>query len=139
MGIKTGIACHACNNRKCANPKHLYWGTQKENMADLELVNPRSERSKLGAKRRKDSDPDCFRKCAKASYKVGSKPWNSGLRESKDWDSLFAEVEKFGINIQKYGWVGKVSKLWGVSHTEVRRAYNDFWEGPEPYKRKMPV
>ena len=34
MGRKTGICCHACNNRKCGNPLHLYWGTQKENMED---------------------------------------------------------------------------------------------------------
>jgi hypothetical protein len=27
-------ACHACNNGKCSNPFHLYWGTRKENTAD---------------------------------------------------------------------------------------------------------
>lgn len=26
--------CHACNNGKCSNPKHLYWGTRKENTLD---------------------------------------------------------------------------------------------------------
>jgi hypothetical protein len=26
--------CHACNNEKCSNPKHLYWGTAKENRQD---------------------------------------------------------------------------------------------------------
>jgi hypothetical protein len=28
------LLCHACNNGKCSNPKHLYWGTPKENMDD---------------------------------------------------------------------------------------------------------
>lgn len=26
--------CHACNNQKCSNPKHLYWGTSSENSQD---------------------------------------------------------------------------------------------------------
>jgi len=26
--------CHACNNEKCSNPKHLYWGTAQENRID---------------------------------------------------------------------------------------------------------
>jgi len=26
--------CHACHNAKCSNPKHLYWGTAKENFND---------------------------------------------------------------------------------------------------------
>lgn len=26
--------CHACNNGKCSNPVHLYWGTPKENYYD---------------------------------------------------------------------------------------------------------
>ena len=32
-GVKVLLA-HACNNAKCANPKHLYWATQKENIHD---------------------------------------------------------------------------------------------------------
>jgi hypothetical protein len=28
------LLCHACGNEKCGNPKHLYWGTQKENVQD---------------------------------------------------------------------------------------------------------
>jgi hypothetical protein len=28
------LLCHACNNEKCSNPKHLYWGTDKENITE---------------------------------------------------------------------------------------------------------
>lgn len=26
------LLCHACNNGSCSNPRHLYWGTDKENI-----------------------------------------------------------------------------------------------------------
>lgn len=26
------LLCHACNNAKCSNPKHLYWGTDYDNI-----------------------------------------------------------------------------------------------------------
>ena len=28
------LLCHACNNGGCSNPKHLYWGTDKDNIQD---------------------------------------------------------------------------------------------------------
>jgi hypothetical protein len=31
MPVGRILLCHACGNGKCSNPKHLYWGTDKEN------------------------------------------------------------------------------------------------------------
>lgn len=28
------VACHECDNPPCTNPKHLWWGTEKQNMQD---------------------------------------------------------------------------------------------------------
>jgi hypothetical protein len=31
---KPADLCHACHNGACSNPKHLYWGSRKENIQD---------------------------------------------------------------------------------------------------------
>lgn len=31
---KPADLCHACHNAECSNPRHLYWGTRKENIQD---------------------------------------------------------------------------------------------------------
>ena len=28
------ILAHACNNEKCSNPEHIYWGSDKENIVE---------------------------------------------------------------------------------------------------------
>jgi len=35
-GMKIHL-CHACHNGKCSNPRHLYWGTCKENQLDCDF------------------------------------------------------------------------------------------------------
>lgn len=47
-GMSTAYLCHACNNGKCCNPKHLYWGTPRENVIDMTNVPGWKERVKLG-------------------------------------------------------------------------------------------
>lgn len=31
---RIAVLAHACNNRKCSNPEHLYWATDRENIVE---------------------------------------------------------------------------------------------------------
>ncbi len=50
--------CHACHNKKCANPKHLYWGTQRDNAIDMYENDP--DVAKRGAATRRANNPNAF-------------------------------------------------------------------------------
>ena len=86
--------CHACNNPKCSNPKHLYWGTRSENMNDL---------VKTGFKFKGNKGEKHY------YYKV--KPWNNpmniiGYDTGKSWlkaELIYKELVLNDWNFSKYG------------------------------------
>jgi very-short-patch-repair endonuclease len=50
-------------------------------------------------------------------------------------EAMFTSVEDAGIDINTWGWKTKVAKLWGFSHTHVKRLYDRYWKGPKPLSR----
>jgi hypothetical protein len=85
--------CHACNNEKCSNPNHLYWGTAQENRQDQGAGNSIWERMvkkygyeeacKLNAKGRKGNQ-------------FGS--GNKGKPKSEEHKRKIAEARKLQTN-----------------------------------------
>lgn len=55
-GMKVHL-CHACNNDKCSNPNHLYWGTPRENYFDAiakgTMADPHTRKIRKEARRLK--------------------------------------------------------------------------------------
>lgn len=67
--------CHACNNAKCSNVNHLYWGTPRDNHLDqvdagtYESLTTRTRR-KMGEEAYKEYIKETSRKGGKANKKV---------------------------------------------------------------------
>lgn len=69
--------CHACNNEKCSNPKHLYWGTRKENVEDAK--NNGTFKSPWQAL----VDKYGYEKACEFNRKNGSSGWSKGGKANK--------------------------------------------------------
>lgn len=88
----------------------------------------------------KDPDPNSFKPPTKepkpptktkAKVKVLSNP----PLTKEQIDARFSQVMESGIDLFVRGWVAKVSELWGVSHTQVRRVFDEHWKGLKPFRR----
>jgi hypothetical protein len=90
------LLCHACNNEKCSNPKHLYWGTDRENIV---LDNPNWKNAwertveKYGLEEAK-------RLNSQGNKSAGGKA-NKGKAKSEDHKKKIAEAIKRKYNSSK--------------------------------------
>lgn len=111
--------CHACNNPKCSNPKHLYWGTPTDNCADKILVGTQTN---LPEKLKEKYGEDFLQKHGKWLGKNfgGS---NKLTKEQLEIYKLAFEEEKD----KSYGWLNRIAKKLNKSHSQVRRIYNKYF------------
>jgi hypothetical protein len=146
--LPTGRAClcHACHNGGCSNPRHLYWGTDRDNMLDQKengtCVSPyRRTIDKYGEK----EASEIMRKNGRAAIKK----FNDAVEERKKRPALnhrgFNELEIqtrlqliASIDLTSFGWVQKVADTLGVTHTQARRFIKKYYKGVV-YTRKSPL
>lgn len=66
-GTNTVLVCHACNNNKCYNINHVYWGTAQENRLDAKANGALSVYQYTVAKHGKEFATELVRKNGKSN------------------------------------------------------------------------
>lgn len=110
---KTAQCCHACNNAKCSNPLHLYWGTYSENLIDA-YKNGRKSGLEILKQKMSPEEYSLWRK--NLSAKGGS------ASSTKLSEERINEIRNIYLQIDKtYGWLTRFADKLQVSHTQARR------------------
>jgi len=102
------LACHRCDHPWCVNPKHLFIGTQQDNMSDMK----RKGRSATGSKHMSVVHPESLHR-GEAQYK--SKLTEHDVKVIRQLVSLGQSCQQisdtFNINRQHIGRI-KNRKAW---------------------------
>ena len=122
--IPTGkkvVLCHACNYHWCSNPKHMYWGTQKENVHDAIIAGTHSSFWERQVK--KYGYEEARNRASKRSIKA----WvNRDHKDAFKTKNSADEIQRrrdviMSCNVTKLGWVNEASKKLNISHTSVKK------------------
>lgn len=109
---RKAMVCHACNNPKCSNVLHLYWGNTSDNILDSKQAGTwKSMHQRTLEKYGVDGMKQIAAKAGK----------NSGKSKKKNSPNYEQFRYAFDVDMSKRGWVGIVSKTLNCSTTQVYR------------------
>lgn len=116
------VLCHACNNSKCSNVNHLYWGTYRDNKTDLtESGYDSSIWERTISKYGKEEAHHILSQNASAGGKSGG--GKNKLTEKQITEYKNAILSSFP---EKIGWIARTAEKLKVSHTTVKRTYEKY-------------
>ena len=116
---RKALVCHACHNPKCSNPKHLYWGTNKDNWIDQndngtwKHVNDR-----MKAKYSHEEYKTILSIAGSKGGKIG------GGHNKLDNATIRQRMCDVTDDLIERGKISRLAKKWNCSHTQVRRFLN---------------
>ncbi len=130
------MCCHACNNDKCSNPDHLYWGTAKDNVQDMHECGHAKTIWTWTVIKHGDVN---------ARSLVGSTEGRKrGGDVSAERRSLTAvEVVRrseaiIAAGYPDYGWITRAAEKLHLSHTQIRRFVRRYAGSQFRVMRKSP-
>jgi hypothetical protein len=132
IGSKNIYVCHACNNPHCSNPVHLYWGTPKDNWQDAKESGRWTPiHSRMLKKHGEKKTSEILSNIASKAGKAGG-GWNT-LTEQQllAWKQAIEEID-----LNNFGWIGKLSFSMNCSHTHVRRIMKKYFPEIKAFQRK---
>lgn len=131
MGNKVHL-CHACNNPKCSNVNHLYWGSLSDNIMDMKLAGTYFSPMEIVEKKR-------GKKKARGVFEnfLYNRKGKKFPASKEHWESYRYAFD--GIDISKHGSLTKIAKILDVSHTHVRRIAKQLKIMPDQFNGRMPL
>lgn len=117
--------CHACGNAKCSNPKHLYWGTPRENTLDAYMHDP--DISKRSRDTRLKRNPNCYREMALKRRELNR---DGAKMDPEKVQERFESIKH--LNPNEWGFYKKVGEVWGVTPQTAGRFYRKYADVTQP-------
>lgn len=102
--------CHACNNCRCSNPKHLYWGTPQDNHLDQVQAGT--------FKAFPQSKKQLKRRGQQLGLEYGKLNGGKNALTSQQLHDIKVVLDSIP---KKWGWINEAATALDVTHTQVRR------------------
>lgn len=123
IGGRSVYVCHACNNPKCSNPNHLYWGSPSDNVIDQrEAGTWKSGYHRLIDKYGEEKVKQMLSERSHLGGKAGGGHNRLSTVQLEEWKIAISSMSP-----RKRGWIADLGRKMNCSHTQVKRILNKYF------------